>query len=344
MAQATPREKRAANGCKFADTAYMRKMDREKHQRLRELIENGSSCREAAAAIGVSAATAIRWTRRAGLKSASDRRLSNEARSAIADALRSGATCAEAAARFGVSDRTAARIADDAEIDRKRSEERARLMAALREGLSRRQAAAVAGVSASTAIRWAREAGTPHGRFVARSPRARRVDPERLAARERLLAAVASGLSRRKAAALLDVPVATAIRWARAPGARQAPDPAARGNFNIQRMFSLGATTLPPRTAGRVAFRRRERSSMRTITCILAAVGLTASAFSATALPIAANPMGGADSLVTHVIQGCGPNGFRGPGGHCRPRFSCPPGWHPGPEGFHCFPNRRVYY
>ncbi len=42
---------------------------------------------------------------------------------------------------------------------------------------------------------------------------------------------------------------------------------------------------------------------------------------------------------VIKVIEGCGPGRHRGPYGHCRPRFSCPWGWHPGRYGWHCFRN-----
>jgi len=45
------------------------------------------------------------------------------------------------------------------------------------------------------------------------------------------------------------------------------------------------------------------------------------------------------DGAIIRVIEGCGPNGHRGPGGYCRPRYSCPPGWHAGRYGWHCFRN-----
>ncbi len=44
-------------------------------------------------------------------------------------------------------------------------------------------------------------------------------------------------------------------------------------------------------------------------------------------------------TVVIKVIEGCGPNRHRGPYGHCRPRYSCPRGWHTGPYGWHCFRN-----
>ena len=36
---------------------------------------------------------------------------------------------------------------------------------------------------------------------------------------------------------------------------------------------------------------------------------------------------------------GCGFLGHRGPYGACRPLYSCPFGWHPGPFGQRCFRN-----
>ncbi len=44
---------------------------------------------------------------------------------------------------------------------------------------------------------------------------------------------------------------------------------------------------------------------------------------------------------IEHVSGGCGPNGWRGPWGHCRynggwgSHWGCPPGWWRGPWG-HC--------
>jgi hypothetical protein len=77
---------------------------------------------------------------------------------------------------------------------------------------------------------------------------------------------------------------------------------------------------------------------MRSAASLTAALALGFSTLAASAMPIDPGPAT-ETGLVTKVIQGCGPNGFRGPGGHCRPRYSCPAGWHPGPDGFHCFPN-----
>jgi hypothetical protein len=52
-----------------------------------------------------------------------------------------------------------------------------------------------------------------------------------------------------------------------------------------------------------------------------------------------AMPFSPHDPALIKVIQGCGPNGHRGPFGRCRARFSCPPGWHSGPHGWYCFRN-----
>lgn len=72
-------------------------------------------------------------------------------------------------------------------------------------------------------------------------------------------------------------------------------------------------------------------------TAIIAGVGLIGAA-STQAMPLTALQQAQA-SPVIKVIEGCGPNGHRGPYGHCRPRYSCPAGWHPGPYGWHCFRN-----
>jgi hypothetical protein len=60
---------------------------------------------------------------------------------------------------------------------------------------------------------------------------------------------------------------------------------------------------------------------------------------SSQAMPLAPGHAAGATAIV-RVIEGCGANGHRGPGGNCRPRYNCPAGWHSGPDGWHCFPNR----
>jgi len=69
----------------------------------------------------------------------------------------------------------------------------------------------------------------------------------------------------------------------------------------------------------------------------------------AEALPLSS--LNGASApQVTLVYGGCGPYGHRGPYGHCRPGGQwggywaggvrpCPPGWHLGPYGQHCWRN-----
>jgi transposase len=222
----------------------MRKLQDSELERLAAGLAAGLSCRQMAALLGVSAATAIRWTQRLGLQSQRARKLSPEARDAVRQALAAGASPTQAAARFDVSPRTAARLADPARAERRRR----RLIKDLAEGASLGEAAAEAGVSASTAGRWARAAGLARRRRRATRPdeaqalaamergmgaaeAARRfalsepalarlllrprLKPERLARRRQLFGAIASGLSCRKAAALVGLPVATAIRWAR---------------------------------------------------------------------------------------------------------------------------------
>jgi hypothetical protein len=58
------------------------------------------------------------------------------------------------------------------------------------------------------------------------------------------------------------------------------------------------------------------------------------------AMPFAALDQAQAEtSIVTTTAQGCGWWDHRGPYGHCRPLYSCPPGWHTGPFGRHCHRN-----
>jgi len=220
----------------------MRKIQDDDLGRLAEGIAAGLSCREIAARLGVSAATAIRWTKRCGLVSQRSRRLAPETRAALRRALNDGAAPAEAAARFGVSPRTVARLCDPGEAEARRR----RLLDEVGAGAPLDEAAGRAGVSPVTAGRWARRAGlTTSGRrrddeaealaamengmsaaeaaatfalgpaILARLVRRARLSPQRLQRREALFAALDSGLSCRKAAAALNMPVATAIRWAR---------------------------------------------------------------------------------------------------------------------------------
>jgi hypothetical protein len=77
---------------------------------------------------------------------------------------------------------------------------------------------------------------------------------------------------------------------------------------------------------------------MRSLLGLAGALALGFSTIAATAMPIDAS-LGETSPTVAHVAYGCGPGMTRGPYGHCRPRFTCPPGWHPGPHGWHCFRN-----
>ncbi len=78
---------------------------------------------------------------------------------------------------------------------------------------------------------------------------------------------------------------------------------------------------------------------MRSIVALGFALGLAFAPTASQAMPFAAAPMAG-ESAFWQVAYGCGGGRTRGPYGHCRPRFTCPPGFHSGPHGFHCFRNR----
>jgi hypothetical protein len=79
---------------------------------------------------------------------------------------------------------------------------------------------------------------------------------------------------------------------------------------------------------------------MRTILIASVAMGLIAFAGISQAMPLAALAEASAEaSLVATTSGGCGWFGHRGPAGYCRPIFTCPPGWHTGPFGQHCFRN-----
>ena len=77
---------------------------------------------------------------------------------------------------------------------------------------------------------------------------------------------------------------------------------------------------------------------MRNFAAIALALAFGLATVSAQAMTFSPLP-GAGDSLISKAAYGCGPGMTRGPYGHCRPRFTCPPGWHPGPHGFHCFRN-----
>ena len=84
-------------------------------------------------------------------------------------------------------------------------------------------------------------------------------------------------------------------------------------------------------------------------TTVLAGAALLGFGFEAQAMPVADGL--GANPQVIQVFGGCGPYGHRGPWGGCRPGGqwggyrpgrSCPRGFHIGPYGQRCWPNR--YY
>lgn len=82
----------------------------------------------------------------------------------------------------------------------------------------------------------------------------------------------------------------------------------------------------------------------------LAVAGLaTAFATAASALPLSDAVAAGGAAPIVQVYGGCGPYGHRGPFGGCRTGGqwggyvrgrSCPPGFHIGPYGRRCWPNR----
>ena len=78
---------------------------------------------------------------------------------------------------------------------------------------------------------------------------------------------------------------------------------------------------------------------MRSFVAVAAAIALGFCTIAASAMPVDLS-IGRDDNAVAQVRYGCGPGMTRGPADHCRPRFTCPPGWHPGPYGWHCFRNR----
>src|ERR1700744_5938083 len=81
---------------------------------------------------------------------------------------------------------------------------------------------------------------------------------------------------------------------------------------------------------------------IRTIALGAALAFSLATASNAAILPA---PVGTPSDLLIKVAEGCGPGFWRGPHGHCRPfavNRACPPGYHLGPEGKKCWPNRRV--
>jgi hypothetical protein len=112
-----------------------------------------------------------------------------------------------------------------------------------------------------------------------------------------------------------------------------------RGDAAIHRPFTRDGSVSPSFQARRIVRRPFEKESeMRSFAGLATALALGLSTIAATAMPFNAD-FGKGKSEMTQVRYGCGPNGMRGPGGHCRPRFNCPRGWHPGPYGWHCFRN-----
>jgi hypothetical protein len=86
-------------------------------------------------------------------------------------------------------------------------------------------------------------------------------------------------------------------------------------------------------------FRNPQANLMNKLVSIVFAAGLALLTTGAQAMPLAAiDASNGA--VIIQVAQGCGPGGHRGHFGHCRPLYDCPPGWHSGPYGVHCFRNR----
>ena len=76
---------------------------------------------------------------------------------------------------------------------------------------------------------------------------------------------------------------------------------------------------------------------MRRIAFYVLAAGVGLGMSAANAMTVAPAPA--AQGFATQVAYGCGPGMTRGPGGHCRPRFTCPAGFHTGPQGMHCYRN-----
>ena len=80
------------------------------------------------------------------------------------------------------------------------------------------------------------------------------------------------------------------------------------------------------------------RASLLTLAAF--AVVVLAGTSASRAMPNAALDQAAAeDSIISTTYGGCGWDRHRGPFNGCRPLFSCPPGWHSGPYGRHCFRN-----
>ena len=78
---------------------------------------------------------------------------------------------------------------------------------------------------------------------------------------------------------------------------------------------------------------------MKMIALSVLAIGFGLAAISTShAMPLSPVGKSASDDII-RVADGCGPGFHRGPYGACRPLYSCPFGWHPGPFGRRCFRN-----
>jgi hypothetical protein len=75
------------------------------------------------------------------------------------------------------------------------------------------------------------------------------------------------------------------------------------------------------------------------VTAFIAGIGMATAIGFSQAMPLAPLNETHAGMMIIQVFGGCGWGGHRGPYGHCRPLYNCPPGWHPGPFGRRCFRN-----
>ena len=99
-------------------------------------------------------------------------------------------------------------------------------------------------------------------------------------------------------------------------------------------MTRISIACVPPsRTLGEEAIMKKLIA-----TAFIASAGL-ALASSAQAMPIAPLDKHQVGAVI-QVFGGCGWGRHRGPLGACRPLYNCPPGWHTGPWGRVCRPNR----
>jgi hypothetical protein len=79
---------------------------------------------------------------------------------------------------------------------------------------------------------------------------------------------------------------------------------------------------------------------MKLLAASALALGLGLFATGSQAMPLAPlAPAAPGDAVIIQVAGGCGWGWHRGPFGGCRPLYNCPPGFHTGPYGRHCFRN-----